>query len=117
MDSMLPLHVQVSAALGWTKPYDRGDGLWMAIPPGGSISEEVPPYDRSWCKTGPLLERFELGVFWFQDYMKDCKIWVAYIGPHPHLNYSDTQSVQGDTPTKAISKLVLELQKVGKLNV
>lgn len=113
-----PLHVQVAEALGWTELHQREDGshvTWWGREPHGGLRIQVPPYDRSWCSVGPLIERFKItllapGVMednawdaWYDAY------WTSHDGPNCKA------SAGGETACQAVALLVVELHKQGKL--
>lgn len=103
MSDSLPLHVQTAAALGWSEMYDRGDGLWLGKNPDSGLVLEVPPYGRSWCASGPLLDRI-LGTVGHEPRSKS---WTAT------ANGQDVAF--GKSAPEAICRLVVKLHSEGKL--
>lgn len=110
-----PLHAQVAEALGWTTLQDRGDGLWIGVQPETGLTVEVPPYGRSWCSTGPLVDRFMVGVEQTLPYFVKrfgTPAWSAWV--ETHIDEDGTpQKVrqEASTPCEAIARVVVELHR------
>jgi hypothetical protein len=121
-----PLHVQVAEALGWENCHERKGGIllplpllpgkgWSGWPPGvlpivgsGYRTAPVYCYDTDWAATGPLIEKYKMGV-WPAD-----EDWLAdtFTAKHPTI---DGGTTRGRSPLEAVCKLILELSKAGKL--
>lgn len=100
----LPLYVQVAQSLGWKDLTCRPDGLWMGLHPSGyEDKREIPRYDLSWCHTGPLIERYKIGI----QFEPDFGAWIA------QSMYS--QRVD-DSPVLAVARLILLMAEQGRLN-
>ena len=109
--STKPLHVLTAEALGW-KDLRENQGLdgkqnWIGVEPHGGLNLVVPRYDTSWCSSGVLVSRFQIGVMW------DHGQWIA----HHMTEEGHDQYAGGDRPTEAICRLVVHLSKEGKLKV
>ena len=114
-ESEKPLHVLVAEALGWSNLHERTEGHWWGNEPYQGMSLAVPIYDRSWCSTGVLLERFGISVG--QEHLLNEDLtpsgWVA-IKSDPKSTSRHTIE-RGKTPCEAVSRLIVELSKEGKL--
>jgi len=106
MSTETPLHVQTAAALGWTDLRIEQD-RWWGVEPYGGLRMTVPCYDSSWCSSGPLSERFKIGVYW------DHGTWVASCVTDDGRD----QYAAGDRPTEAVSRMVVHLHKKGLLKL
>jgi hypothetical protein len=105
-----PLHVLVANAIGWTELRHYDDLTvpgWYGRFPGAEpgIKTDVPRYDSSFCSTGPLMERFKIGVMW------DHGQWIA----HYSTTEGHDQYQGGETPSQAVSRMVVHLHKKGLL--
>ena len=104
MSTDTPLHVLVSNALGWTDLHTV-EGKFWGLEPTGKLKMQIPRYDSSFCSTGPVMERFRIGVMW------DHGQWIAqYSTPEGHDQYQG-----GDSPSQAVSRMVVHLHKKGLL--
>lgn len=121
-----PLHVRVAEALGWTDLHagiyfseafgSGGTGDWTGTAPGPPkpfdngwvkgevVSEAVPRYDTDWSATGPLIERYFIGLKY-----QERKWWAGRKG-HPHSVWYSSE-----TPLFAACHLILALSAAGKL--
>lgn len=115
-----PIHVQVAKALGidafgasprrpvfvtgrWIK-----SGWWRLCEPASDrvAASEIPHYDTDWSATGPLVEKYGLGV---SPSVAGWSAWPRGSG----LNSSDGQDAK--TPLLAVCNLIIALGKAGKL--
>jgi hypothetical protein len=77
-----PLHVRVAEAIGWTETHETGAGIvlpgavsvWRGRPPGDVLvyverdrMPGVSRFDTDWSVTGPLLERLDIGLRYFDS--------------------------------------------------
>lgn len=99
---MKPLHVEVAEALGFTELAEH-EGRWWGIEPHGKTRIMIPHYDRSWCSVGPLIDRFNISL---EAPSSADPCWDCLCG---------STSGQGSTACEAVSKLVVQLHKEGKL--
>lgn len=109
-DAKPPLNVLVAQALGHVTAAHVGtDGNphWT----GNGLS--IPAYDTDWSATGPLIEKYQLDL-WFRPggIFRDPDEWAATndtrVGP-------DGGSLTGPTPLMAVCNLILALGEAGKL--
>lgn len=114
MSTEHPLRVQVASALGWTdlREVESLDGRvnWVGVDPHGKLTIVVPRYDSSWCSTGVLFDRYSIGLsrgFAAGDAVNK---WLAFGGSPLNPTVG-----RGVTPTEAISDLIVQLSKEGKL--
>lgn len=98
-----PLHVQVAAVLGWTGFEESKPNYWTGFEAGSTERKEVPSYGMTPCATGPLIPKYKISLI--ADYSNG---WLAQAGHSAFYN--------GKTPWEAVGKLLLELDKQGKLN-
>jgi hypothetical protein len=73
---MKPLYVRVAETLGWTDGRRCGDlaavwaSGWDGLPPRAvpiigqpeAGRQKIPRYDIDWSATGPLIEKYEIGI-------------------------------------------------------
>lgn len=90
--SELPLHVQVALALGWSNPYDPGNGKWIAKKPGDTVHSDVPTYDKRWCDGGYLIPNH------VRSLSHHGEGWLA--------SNADGELFAGATPLEAVCRLV-----------
>lgn len=117
-----PLHVLVAEALGWHAIRWQGGRGHIGLRPGADFSvydkahgieplsalSDVPRYDIDWSATGPLLERYRIGVEPEGPAMWYAEQWHA----GPMEVYEDQV---GPTPLVAVCNLILALHAAGKL--
>lgn len=86
---------------------------WKDKPAPRQTLREVFHYDTDWSVTGPLIEKFKIGVGVpdNEHLIASCGEWYA-ISPH---NYEDGPQEYGETPLIAICRLILALKEAGKL--
>lgn len=153
MSEETPLNVRVADALGWTAyEEERGEyKLAIACRPGarepwassqrptpqryrkitcaeakklGFFGSGFPNYDTDWSVTGPLVEKYEIGLREDGCGYRQEERWLAeadYYGPP--IDESDKEyggrwasaQSRGPTPLIAVCNLILELGKAGKL--
>lgn len=134
----LTLHVQVALALGWTVCHDEAD---MYHPPGkeclkdknegwgcdeeASGADVVHHYDTDWSATGPLIERYAIGIE--PPTHQDDPVWaVRPKDGDPALSAwkastcaAETrweyETVEGSSALIAVCRLILALAAAGKL--
>lgn len=135
-----PLHVSVAEALGWKQrgpdvigDRDCGGTEWW-VPPdsvGGSYCnacrpEMAPPrYDTDWSATGPLIEKYGIGLYLAEGFCKDdgcgtdneccddsCPCWQSA----EWWASKDDDRGEGATPLIAACNLILALHAAGKLH-
>ena len=116
-----PLHVQVAEALG-CKPGRRSSrpeiGWHCTCPDDRHATEgvdgapheghEIEHYDTDWFATGPLIERYGIGLSVLP--VNPRAWWPGF----DSVNQSSHDSF-GQTPLTAVCNLILELHKSGKL--
>jgi len=133
-----PLHIQVAEALGWTNvgevpvPPFVTEPHWLGDPPSwvkstaisaidhetGTVTltrgtQTVPRYDTDWSATGPLIEKYNLGVG-----------RVAVDGQYPRFTPWRAAvclpgivfSIEHAQPLVAVCNLILALHTSGKLH-
>jgi len=106
-----PLHVEVAAALGWTDLKVEYDDVWCGIEPHGGRKLAVPPYHRSWCSIGVLLDRYNIAVGpVYTPTGAPSGEWVAKSG-----SGQNEISHYGSSACDAIAKLIVRLGKEGRL--
>jgi hypothetical protein len=118
-----PLHVQVAEALGWrmrgvSDSSDRGCGgtdFW--VEPGHAIDgarshcnvcdpENAPPrYDTDWSATGPIIEKYGIGLD--KEPGEEPRFWWRA--------RRDGLHVFGVGPIIAVCNLILALKAAGRL--
>jgi hypothetical protein len=119
-----PLHVRVAEALGWRNVAPGGLLLpdnHVGDPPGLiGATTSVPWYDREWSATGPLIDKYKLGV------EPDGNRWDAFtemvhlptgrVEDEPYGGaWQYEHYVTADSPLKAVCLLLLELYEAGTL--
>lgn len=118
-----PLHVLVAEALGWSGPVRYptietpgaytgidADGIqrYDAFHPGiKSGARQIPRYDTDWSATGPLIEKFGIGVDlrgagWAASKFPDDFSWPGLVEVSA-------------APLVAVCNLILTLKNAGKL--
>lgn len=126
-----PLHVRVAEALGWTYlGPSEVEGGWEGEPPSGHPLDKTPRrldqhigvlrYDTDWSATGPLIERFGIGIYRPDEFCPDREFaWVAVWGG---VHGWDDGAVCADeqegaaTPLEAVCRLILAMAAAGKLD-
>jgi hypothetical protein len=90
-----PLHVRVADVLGWSELSQYGFNLsksrdWDGIPPGRPSWDRcfIPDYDLNWNATGPLIERFGIGVW--KDWPTSIDPWTAHADKGDAKEYGAT---------------------------
>jgi hypothetical protein len=135
-ETLRPLHVLVAEALGWeelelvgTVTYNTGGQVWDQrhwkgrprtyglLPSTRSHREDVPAFDTDWRATGPLVERYGIGVgpvryFGGEKDGQHTGEWYACAGW-----YDERENHRGATPLFAICNLILALAREGKLSL
>jgi hypothetical protein len=148
-----PIHVLVAEALGWTEcriaDYPRPTlvpdthwPIWHGRPSEGhwplwmsraewerepNSRPEVPHYELSWEETGPLIEKYHVGLVYSED------DWCAFLWPKGEyvefpgddeperreqwltLDGTSFDAATGATPLLAVCALILKLKEAGKL--
>jgi hypothetical protein len=95
-----PLHMQVAEALGTVNSQE--------VPPWHYVT---PRYDTSWSATGPLIEKYEIGID------KREAGWCA-TSVEPDFSCVHRADPEfADTPLIAVCHLLLALKAAGKLEV
>jgi hypothetical protein len=94
-----PLHVRVAEVLGWRNIFLAGNfmvpdsDLYMGHKPGEMLVGKeglsgVPRYDLLWSATGPLIERFGIGVW--KDWPTSIDPWTAHADKGDAKEYGAT---------------------------
>jgi hypothetical protein len=98
-----PLHVRVAEVLGWTKartPIGFRGEVWCAVPPRGWPREAGPQYngpggetviplfDTDWSATGPVIEKYGIGVW--KDWPTSTDPWTAHVDKGDAKEYGAT---------------------------
>lgn len=120
-----PIHVKVARALGWTT-CKEGWGFHPPqyacdmVDPGVLICREattgsdiMPRYDTDWSATGPLVERYRIGICEINTNFPELR-WWAGLGRGPGGSYP---SALAPSPLLAICHLILVLRNTGKLSL
>lgn len=114
MSEEKPLHVRVAEALGWTDCTPTAEveaDDWEGVRPnpcgacGDTDWRPIPLYDTDWSATGPLIQRFKIGL--------ECTPgghWEA-----DTYEYLGVLGRSGDTPLIAACNLLLALHAAGRL--
>jgi hypothetical protein len=119
--SVKPLHVRVAEAVGckptfgpdrigvgpdaWRCPCEFDDHAWDSQAEGVGV---VKRYDTDWSATGPLLDKYDLGV---QSVRGQEHPFVA----HTSALDEEWDFAGGDTRLIAVCNLILQLKAKGKL--
>jgi hypothetical protein len=126
-----PLHVRVAEAMG-CKPSLRkfppghssywtctcSDGRHLCEGYDGAPNEGccLESYDTDWNATGPLIERFQIGLWKVASGWKADCVWpVGAIGSRGQAYYGVTADDQPCHPLIAVCNLILALSEAGKL--
>jgi hypothetical protein len=113
-----PLHVRIAEALGWSalRILPTTDH-WIGNSPAtghGKIrypfTGSVPFYDLDWSATGPLIEKYGIGL----EKNTRTHRWTAWF---TRTNETDEEAISDscDTPLIAACNLILALKEAGKL--
>ncbi len=119
MSEQYPLHVRVAAALRWQGFANHSDvpsffGGWYGDAPPDSDARrwrcQVPRYDTDWRATGPLIEKYEIGVRPANAQEYD------WNGTHTAERWlGGYEWATGKGPLDAVCNLILQLSEKGKL--
>jgi len=118
-----PLHVRVAEALGCRTRHLR-NAIWLCGCDKDHNSSDyggnVPPYDTDWSATGPLIEKYKIMLWpwnetaWCAERRVDLGVPADPERPLETGPSSDSW-VKGETPLIAVCNLILWLKEAGKL--
>lgn len=126
MSEEKPLHVRVAEAIGWTDCHydgerdgEPGSGIWFGNCSDCSVLPkwfcpiteglvQVPSYDTDWSATGPLIEKYRIGLVpdGGRSHCWSAQVWWERFAA----------GKKGPDPLIAVCNLILALKEAGKLN-